>query len=90
MPLNDTPKIDASGIVPTLSAGPDFFTIENLPDVKSDTDDASDTGETSDSDKEKPSRGKAPRVNTVQLEPQRRSPGGFILSVCYTNLTLSS
>lgn len=56
MTLNETPKIDANSITPTLGAGPDSFTMGDLPDAKS------DAGETSDTDEEKPSRsGKAPQ-----------------------------
>jgi hypothetical protein len=91
MTHNETSKIDANSIAPTLGAGPDSFIMGDLPDAKCDADDASDTVENSDTDEEKPSRGgKAPRVKTVHLEPRRRSPEGCVLSVSDANLTLSS
>jgi hypothetical protein len=49
---NETSKIDANGIAPTLGAGPDFFIMGDLPDAKSDADDASDTVENSDTDED--------------------------------------
>lgn len=86
----ETPRIDANGIAPTFGVWHNSFIMRDQPDAGGDADDASDTAN-SDSDEEKPSTGgKAPRVNTVYWEPQRRSPGGCVLSVSDVNLILSS
>jgi hypothetical protein len=92
--IQETPQIDANGIAPTFSVWHNSFTMRDQPEAGGDADDADDASDTvanSDSDEEKPSTGgKAPRVNTVHWEPQRRSPGGCVLSVSDVNLILSS